>query len=98
MSDCYSSFSNELEISLVNGIKSSLSKQSSNMKLQKLKEWEIILKGVNKEIRSMYFTQVNQFYTKLKNLCEELKNYPKEKPKGEDMLTRNQFMRKSYAK
>ena len=95
-SQCYSSFSNELEISLVNGIKSSLSKQSAYLRLNKVDNGTIIVEGVNKEIRSMYFAKVNQFYFKLKNMCEELKNFPKDKQKGQNVLTRNEVMRKTY--
>ena len=70
----YDNFLQKIEETLVNGIRSSL---NNYIQYENNDNNEIINKSVQKQIRLNYFNICIDFYMKLKNMCEELKNFEK---------------------
>ena len=78
--EIYDNFLQKIEETLVNGIRSSL---NNYIQYDNNDNNDIINKSVEKQIRLNYFNICIDFYMKLKNMCEELKNFEKDKRKNE---------------
>ena len=59
---------------------------------------EIYNTSVKKEIRLQYFNVCIEFYQKLKGMCEDLKNYPKEKNPKDNKMNRKEALRSYIGK
>ena len=60
-------------------------KISNNFNIKKEKSFEM-LPFLEKQSRSLYFNICNEFYSSLKIMCEDLKNYPKENDQRKNKL------------
>ena len=79
--EIYDKFLQKIEETLVNGIRSSL---NNYVQYDNNDNNDIINKSVQKQIRLNYFNICIDFYMKLKNMCEDLRNFEKgEKRKNE---------------
>jgi predicted DNA-binding antitoxin AbrB/MazE fold protein len=93
----YDKFIQDIEETLVNGKRCTLStylKYNDQMKSNKKNtQTQLFKQAINKELRLQYFDITVDFYQKLKEMCEKLREFPKESNKANN---RNNIMR-NYA-
>ena len=82
--------SNQVEMTLVNGHRATISSFNSFLISKNLSEYDIFHNSINKELRLSYFNYVNDFYDELSNLCDNLIPIPKSE--------RNDFLRENIVK
>ena len=89
----YEKFQNRIEMTLVNGKRSTLSSYSLYNLKRRDTQYQILKGSLDKEQRLNYYNQVIIFYTTLKSLCMKLKEYPRETVQGQEKLNRNYVLR-----
>ena len=86
---------NRIETTLVNGKRCTLSSYTLYKMKRRDTQYQIFKGSLDKEQRLNYFNQVMIFYTTLKALCMNLKEYPRETIPGQEKQNRNYVMRES---
>lgn len=82
-----------IEMTLVNGRRSTMSNFKLYHSLHIKSEEEVYKQSLDKECRLNYFDKVMRFYHDLKGMCQKLKDVPKEN-RADPKRTRNHVMRK----
>ena len=94
--DIYDQLIMDTESSLVNNKRSTLWRKAAFWLKKETDINEIKKNAINKDLRQRYYMEVLDFYSKLKILCDRLKDYPKE---CEDKTnTRNYVLRNELGK
>ena len=102
--DIFDTLLQKIEETLVNGNRSSLTQYLQYRKMENRNSvnsndsLEIYNTSVKKEIRLQYFNVCIEFYQKLKGMCEDLKNYPKEKNPKDNKMNRKEALRSYIGK
>ena len=102
--DIFDTLLQKIEETLVNGNRSSLTQYLQYRKMENRNSvnsndsLEIYNTSLKKEIRLQYFNVCIEFYQKLKGMCEDLKNYPKEKNPKDNKMNRKEALRNYIGK
>lgn len=94
----------KIEETLVNGNRSSLTQYLQYRKMENRNSvnsndsQDIYKSSVKKEIRLQYFNVCIDFYQKLKLMCEDLKNYPKDKNPKDNVMCRKEALKNYISK